>query len=65
MDVDLARMTYRGEYSNAPDYLASHGWAAAERNVVELLTGMGLTELWRGGPDDMAVMPRYVTATRV
>jgi methyltransferase (TIGR00027 family) len=65
MDVDPARMTYGGEYSHAPDYLASHGWAAAERNVVELLTGMGLTELWRGGPEDLAVMPRYVTATRV
>jgi methyltransferase (TIGR00027 family) len=64
LDVDLARMTYSGEYSPVPEYLASHGWETAERNVVELLTGMGLAELWRGGHDDLAVVPRYVTATR-
>jgi methyltransferase (TIGR00027 family) len=65
LDVDLAQMTYSGEYSDVPEYLASSGWQTAERNVVELLTGMGLAELWRGSPDDLAVMPRYVTATRV
>jgi methyltransferase (TIGR00027 family) len=65
VDVDLARMTYPGEYSDVPECLASHGWGPAERNVVELLTGMGLAELWRGGPDDLAVIPRYVTATRI
>jgi O-methyltransferase involved in polyketide biosynthesis len=65
LDVDLAQMTYSGEYSDVRDYLASNGWQPAERNVVELLTGMGLAELWRGSPDDLAVVPRYVTATRV
>jgi methyltransferase (TIGR00027 family) len=65
LDVDPARMTYSGEYIDVPEYLASHGWATAERNVVELLTGMGLAELWRAGPDELAVIPRYVTATRV
>jgi methyltransferase (TIGR00027 family) len=50
--------------SHVPEYLASHGWETAELNVVELLTGMGLAELWRGGPDTLAVVPRYVTATR-
>jgi methyltransferase (TIGR00027 family) len=64
LDVDPARMTYSGEYSHVPEYLASHGWETAERNVVELLTGMGLADLWRGGPEDLAVVPRYVTATR-
>jgi methyltransferase (TIGR00027 family) len=64
LDVDLARMTYPGDYRHVPEYLASHGWETAERNVVELLTGMGLAELWRGGPDELAVAPRYVTATR-
>jgi methyltransferase (TIGR00027 family) len=33
-----------------PEYLASRGWATAERNIVELLTAMGLAELRRGGP---------------
>jgi methyltransferase (TIGR00027 family) len=65
LDVDLAQMTYSGEYSDVRDYLASNGWQPAERNVVELLTGMGLAELWRGSPDDLAVVPRYVTATRI
>jgi methyltransferase (TIGR00027 family) len=65
LDVDLPRMTNSGEHSRVPEYLASHGWETAERNVVDLLTGMGLAELWRGGPDDLAaVVPRYVTATR-
>jgi methyltransferase (TIGR00027 family) len=64
LDVDLARMTYSGEHRHVPEYLASHGWETAERNVVELLTGMGLARLWRGGPDELAVVPRYVTATR-
>ncbi|OIN82823.1 SAM-dependent methyltransferase [Mycobacterium malmoense] len=64
LDVDLASLTYPGEYHYVPEYLASHGWETDERNVVELLTGMGLAELWRGGPDDLAVTPGYVTATR-
>jgi hypothetical protein len=36
-----------------------------ERNVVELFAEVGLSELWRGGPDDLAVTPGYVTAVRV
>jgi methyltransferase (TIGR00027 family) len=65
LDVDLASLTYPGEYRYVPEYLASRGWATVERDVVELLTTMGLAELWRGRPDDLAVAPRYVTATRV
>ncbi len=64
LDVDLASLTYPGEYRYVPEYLAAHGWETVERNVVDLLTAMGLAELWRGGPDDLAVVPRYVTATR-
>ena len=48
----------------SPSIWRPNGWETAERNVVELLTGMGLAGLWRGGPDDLAVIPRYVTATR-
>jgi methyltransferase (TIGR00027 family) len=65
LDVDLASLTYPGEYRHVPEYLASRGWATAERNIVELLTAIGLAELWRGGPDDLAVTPRYLTAMRV
>jgi methyltransferase (TIGR00027 family) len=65
LDVDLASLTYSGEYRYVPEYLASRGWTTVERNVVELLTGMGLAHLWRGGPDALAVVPIYVTATRL
>jgi methyltransferase (TIGR00027 family) len=65
LHVDLASLTYPGEYRYVPEYLASRGWATADRNILELLTAMGLAELWRGGLDDLAVTPRYLTATRV
>lgn len=64
LDVDLAGLTYSGEYRYVPEQLRTHGWEVVERNVVDLLGAMGLPELWRGGPDDLAVIPGYVTATR-
>jgi methyltransferase (TIGR00027 family) len=64
LDVDLADLTYQGEFHYVPPYLADHGWETVERNVVELLTGIGVAHLWRGGPDDEVFFPRYVTATR-
>ena len=64
LDIDLASLTYSGQYRYVPEYLAAHGWETVERNVVDLLTGMGLAELWRGGPDDLAVTPGFVTASR-
>ena len=65
VELDLASLTHPGEYRYVPRYLELHGWKTAERNVLELLAGMGLGELWRGGPDDLAVIPGYVTAKRV
>ena len=65
LDVDLASLTYPGEYRYVPEYLRAHGWETVERNVVELFTAMGLARLWRGGPDDLAVIPGYVTARLV
>ncbi len=65
LGVDLASLTYSGEYRYVPEYLASNGWTTVERDVVQLLTGMGLARLWRGGPKDLAVTPKYVTATRI
>jgi methyltransferase (TIGR00027 family) len=65
LDVDLAILTYQGEYSYVPDYLAAHGWETVERNVVELFAAMGMPVRRRVGPRDVAVTPGYVTATRV
>lgn len=64
LDVDLASLTYPGEYRYVPEQLRAHGWEVAERNVVDMLTAMGLPELWRGDADDLKVVPRYVTAGR-
>jgi methyltransferase (TIGR00027 family) len=64
LEVDLTSLTYPGEYRHVPDDLAIHGWTTVKRNVVEMLTSMGLARLWRGGPGDLAVVPSYVTATR-
>ncbi|OBI41472.1 SAM-dependent methyltransferase [Mycobacterium sp. E796] len=65
LDVDLASLTYPGEYRFVPEYLAAHGWETAKRNVVELFTGLGLAELWRGRPEHVELLPGYVTASRV
>ncbi len=64
LDVDLAGLTYPGEYWAVPRYLADHGWRAVERNVADLFTAIGMGTRWRGTPDDNAITPRYVTATR-
>jgi methyltransferase (TIGR00027 family) len=63
LDVDLASLTYLGEYRYVPEHLASQGWEIVDRNIVELLAAMGLPELWRGNSDAVAVTPRYLTAT--
>jgi methyltransferase (TIGR00027 family) len=65
LDADLARLTYTGEYSYVPDYLAAHGWETVERKVADLFSEMGMASLWRGGPEEKAITRRYVTATRV
>ncbi len=64
LDVDLAGLTYPGEYRAVPRYLADHGWRAVDRNVADLFTAIGMGTRWRGTPDDNAITPRYVTATR-
>src|SRR5262249_37807315 len=42
LDVDLARLTYRGEYRNVPQYLAACGWETVERKVADLFSAIGL-----------------------
>ncbi|OSC42710.1 SAM-dependent methyltransferase [Mycobacterium decipiens] len=63
LDVDLAGLTYSGEYRYLPEHLASHGWETVERNVVELFAVMGIPGRRRLRPRDLAITPRYVTAT--
>jgi methyltransferase (TIGR00027 family) len=65
LDVDLAALTYPGEYRYVPEYLEANGWETVERSVADLFTATGLGRLWRGGSGDAANIPRYVTATRV
>ncbi|OBK48571.1 SAM-dependent methyltransferase [Mycobacterium sp. 1081908.1] len=64
LDVDLAGLTYPGEYRYVPEYLAAHGWETAQRNVVELFAAIGLSDSWRGRPQDVNLVPGYVTAVR-
>jgi methyltransferase (TIGR00027 family) len=64
LDVDLASLTYPGEYRYVPEYLAAHGWETVQRNVVELFAAVGMSEFWRGRPEDVELIPGYVTATR-
>ncbi len=65
LDVDLASLTYPGEYRYLPEYLTSHGWQTVERNVVELFAAMGMPGHRRLRARDVAITPRYVTATRI
>jgi methyltransferase (TIGR00027 family) len=65
LDLDLAGLTYPGEYRYVPEYLAANGWETVERNVVDLFTAAGLARRWRGIAGDVVNTPGYVTATRV
>jgi len=64
LDVDLARLTYTGEYRHVPQYLAACGWETVERKVADLFSAIGLAGRWRGGSEEEAIAPRYVTAIR-
>ena len=65
LDVDLASLTYPGEYHYVPDYLASNGWETAGLGSTELLGAMGLGRRRRTGSGDAEFIPEYITATRV
>ena len=65
LDVDLASLTYPGEYHYVPDYLAANGWEAAGLGITELLGAMGLGRRRRTGSGDAEFIPEYITATRV
>jgi methyltransferase (TIGR00027 family) len=63
LDIDLASLTYPGEYHYVPEYLALRGWEPLGRNITDLLGAMGLRRRPRNGPGEF--VPEYVTATRV
>jgi methyltransferase (TIGR00027 family) len=63
LHVDLTTLTYTGEYRYVPQYLAACGWKTVERKVADLFGAIGMASRWRGGPEDEAITPRYVTAT--
>jgi methyltransferase (TIGR00027 family) len=65
LDVDLASLTYPGEYHYVPEYLASNGWETAGLTSAELLRAMGLGGRRRTRPGDAEFIPEYITATRV
>jgi methyltransferase (TIGR00027 family) len=65
LDVDLASLTYPGEYRNVPEYLEAKGWETVESNVADLFAATGVGRLWRSGAVDAVNILRYVTATRV
>jgi methyltransferase (TIGR00027 family) len=65
LDVDLASLTYPGEYRNVPEYLEAKGWETVESNVADLFAATGVGRVWRSGAVDAVNIPRYVTATRV
>ncbi|MCV7198229.1 SAM-dependent methyltransferase [Mycobacterium angelicum] len=64
LDVDLARLTYADEFRSVPDFLAAHGWTTTERTLLELLAAVGMTGRKPISEHDLAITPRYVTATR-
>lgn len=65
LNVDLAALTYPGEYRDVPDYLADHGWQTVDRSIAELRAVLGIPTRKPVPPRDLAVTPRYVTAIRM
>lgn len=63
LDIDLAKLTYSAEFGSLPEDLEAHGWRTTEKTLVELLATVGLAGRRRVTPHDLAVTPRYVTAT--
>lgn len=61
LDVDLASLTYPGQYYYVPDYLNAHGWETLQRSAYEVLD----VDLSRPRGGDPVFFPEYLTATRV
>jgi methyltransferase (TIGR00027 family) len=65
LDVELATLTYEGEYRYVPEYFATHGWQTVDKSVVEMRAAVGTPVRRRTTSRDLAVTPRYITAVRV
>jgi methyltransferase (TIGR00027 family) len=63
LDIDLNKLTYTAEFRSVPENLAAHKWQMTDRTVVELLTAMGLGGRRPMSARELAISPRYVTAT--
>jgi methyltransferase (TIGR00027 family) len=63
LDIDLNKLTYTAEFRSVPENLAAHKWQTTDRTVVELLTATGLGGRRPMSAREMAISPRYVTAT--
>lgn len=63
LDIDLSKLTYVAEFRSVPENLEAHGWQTTERTLIDLLSNAGLAGRRRVSPHDLAVTPRYVTAT--
>jgi methyltransferase (TIGR00027 family) len=63
LDIDLAKLTYSAEFGSLPENLEAHGWRIVDQTLVELFGTVGLGGRKRVSPHDLAITPRYVTAT--
>ncbi|MDP7704198.1 class I SAM-dependent methyltransferase [Mycobacterium sp. TY815] len=63
LDIDLGKLTYSAEFGSLPENLEAHGWQTSERTLIELLSTAGLAGRRRVSRHDLAITPRYVTAT--
>lgn len=63
LDIDLGKLTYSAEFGSLQENLEAHGWQVTDQTLVELLSTVGLSGRRRLSPHDLAVTPRYVTAT--
>lgn len=62
LDVDLASLTYPGQYRYLPEFLDILGWKTIQHSVTHLLGAVGLAGR---RPDGAEFVPEYLTATRV
>ncbi len=63
LDIDLSKLTYSAEFGSLPENLEAHGWQTADQTLIELLSTVGRAGRRRVSPHELAVTPRYLTAT--
>lgn len=65
MDIDLSGLTYSAEFRSVPENLAATGWQVTDRSLLELFAAVGLGGRRRVSDRDVAISPRFVTATLI